>query len=230
MALNYDAMKPLVAKAARVAHSSYPDHYDVGDTEQAIWLWVVENENTVHGIAADTWRPEAGYKPLYRLMLKAAYTHLKKEDAQTYGYHDEDVFHYSTELIEKILEVVFRHEDWQSFATALTGMPRGKSDPATAGNNLASYADVSAAVGKLSDDQYNLIVWRYKYNYTFEQLGAEYGITKGSAKGRLNTALKAIQRHLGHQDQSELRKGYSSRTERPGTAEMNALTERQYNG
>lgn len=229
MALNYAGLKPLVEMAARVAHQSFPSHHDVSDTEQAIWLWVVENEGTVRHIVADTTRPEVTNKPIYDLMVKAANTHLKKEDAAFYRYAEEDTFHYSESLVRQILEVIFHYEDWQSFATAYDAMPRSKADPATAGNNLASYADVKSAVEKLADDHYNILVWRYKYNYTYENIGEEFGISGRAAQGRHDTAVRAVQRQLGRRDLRDLREPSEGHL-RPSTRVAQATLESQYDG
>lgn len=229
MALNFEALRPLVEMAARVAHKSFPSHYSVDDTEQTLWLWVVENESTVRNIIADTERPEVTNKPIYDLMVKVAYSHLKKEDAATYHYSAEDAFEYSESLIKEILEVIFQYEDWQSFATALDKMPRAKSDPSISGNNLASYADVKSAVEKLPEAQYNVIVWRYKYRYTFENIGNELSISKQAATERHNVAVRAVQRLLGRRDLGELREPSDGHL-RPSTRVAQATLESQYDG
>lgn len=223
--IDYTLLTPMVKKAARAAHSSFPAH-EVDDTEQTIWVWVFENKKMVEQVN----HGERSEGALYNLMLKAANEHLKTEDSAVYGYHPEDIFYYSTDLIEKILEVVFQYEDWQSFASALDAMPRGKSDPATAGNNLASYADVKSAVERLPEDQYNVIVWRYKYSYTFENIGEEVGITRQGAQSRHDVAVRAVQRDLGQRDLAQLRSGFSGRTDPSGTAQALSVTDHQYNG
>lgn len=229
MALNFEALRPLVEMAARVAHRNFPSHHDVDDTEQAIWLWAVEKEGAVRNVIADTKRPEVTNKPIYDLMVKVANSHLKKEDAATYHYSEEDAFHYSESLIREILEVVFSHEDWQSFAVALDKMPKAKSDPSTAGNNLASYADVRSAVDRLPDVQYNVIVWRYKYRYTFENIGSELGISRQAALERHNVALRAIQGLLGRRDLGDLREPPNGHL-RPSTRAAMAALESRYDG
>jgi DNA-directed RNA polymerase specialized sigma24 family protein len=98
------------------------------------------------------------------------------------------------------------------------------------GNNLASYADVSSAVDKLPADYYNLIVWRYKYQRTFDQIAAETDVDRTTAFRRHERAVKAIQALLGQQPLSEFRKGYDGRTEATGNAHANARTERDYEG
>lgn len=230
MAVDFLAVEPMLKKAARDAHAKYPSFHDVDDTVQHLWLWLYEKKlNTVENIVRDAKRRD-WIKPVYDLMLKEATSYLNKEDAAWHGYSEEDAFYYSRELIQEILEVVFQHEDWQSFATVLDKMPRSKSDPATAGNNLASYVDVSAALKHLKEDQYNLIVWKYKYLYTYEAIGSELGITRQAAQQRHEVALGALQRTLGRRDLGELRKGSEPELRPYGVADALAQSERNYNG
>lgn len=224
--IDYEFVTPAVRKAARIAHSSFPSHYDVSDTEQTLWVWVLENKGTIARITSDS---EGSDRTLVWLLVRAANEFLKKEDAATYLYHEEDVFYYSASLIKKILEVVFRHEDWQSFASALDSQPKAKSDPSEGGNNLASYADVSSALGSLSDDQYNAVVWHYKYGKTHADVGRAMGITKSAARNLLDGAVSAIQKTLGQRDLGELRSPAEGASRR-GTAASLAAIENQYDG
>ena len=225
--LNYELLTPAVDRAAGIAASNFPAHHDVSDVKQTLWVWIMENKGTVSRVLDD---PEGSPAALDRLLIRAANTFLKTEDAAVYGYTEEDRFFYSVDLIKSILEVVFNYEDWQSFALSQDAQPKAKSDPSQGGNNLASYADVKSAVEKLPEDYYNLIVWRYKYGYTFTRIGAEIGTTKQSVQERHQRALRTIQTLLGQQSLSELRKGYDGRTESRSTASAVARTERDYEG
>lgn len=225
--LDWTRLTPAVKRAAGIAASNFPAHHDVSDVEQELWVWVMSKKNTV----IDVLKREDGEGILFNMMVKVANSHLKEEDAATYGYDEQDRFNYSLDMIKSILEVVFSHEDWQSIASAIgDGMPRAKSEPALGGNNLASYADVSRAVSQLPEDYYNLVVWRYKYQKTFTQIGLETDSSKQAVSERHNRALKAIQVLLGQQSLSELRRGYDGRTEARGNASGQARIERDYQG
>jgi RNA polymerase sigma factor (sigma-70 family) len=219
----YETLKPFVNRAVKQAHSTFPDHHDREDTEQAVWVWIYENESTLAGI-------EGREGVAYSWLLKVAQGHLKGEDQASYGYSKEDAYAYSRDLIESILEMVFVYEDWQSFAVKLDSQPRSKAQVNESGNQLAQYADVKSAVEKLPQDQYNAIVWRYKLRYTFEAMGQEMGITKQGAQRRWDGALNALQKLLGERSLSELRSGYSGRTDPSGTAAQQARIERDWNG
>jgi len=225
--LDWTRLTPAVKRAAGIAKANFPAHHSADDVAQEIWVWIMQNKNTVTRILT-----EENYEAtLNTYLVRAGQSALKTEDAQVYGYDEEDVFHFSLELIKSILEVVFEHEDWQSFAQAASdGMPRAKSEPATSGNNLASYADVSRAITALPEDQYNVLVWRYKYHYTFTQIGMDAGITKQAAADRHRAAVSAIQQFLGKRDLSDYRRGYSGRTEARGNASGRVQTERDYEG
>lgn len=223
----YERLTPAVERAASVAVSNFPAHADISDVKQEMWVWIMENEGTVTRILADS---EGTTAAVEQLLVKAARAYLKKEDAATYGYDEEDQFNFPLDMIKSILEVVFSYEDWQSFAQAANpGMPRAKAEPARGGNNLASYADVSRAITSLPEDQYNLLVWRYKYRETFEQIGAHMGVSRQAAQQRHEGAVSAIQQFLGKRDLGELRTP-AEVPRRPGNAASRARTERDYEG
>ena len=225
--IDWTRLSPTIKSAASTAASNFPSHHDTNDIEQTLWVWVLENKNTITRILSD---PESTVAAVEGLLVKRANSYLKNEDAVSYGYHQEDQFFYSVDLIKSILEVIFRHEDWQSFASALDAMPKSKSDPSQGGNNLASYADVKSAVEKLPEDYYNLIVWRYKYQYTYTRIGQENGTTKEAVRQRHDRAVKAIQALLGQQPLTSLRSGFSGRTEARNNASAVARVERDYEG
>ena len=225
--IDYKTLTPAVERAASIALSNFPAHHEISDVKQELWVWIMENKGTVTRILTDS---EGSDTALVQLLVRGAQSYLKKEEAAIYGYSEEDQFNFPLDMIKSILEVVFKHEDWQSFAQAAQdGMPRRKSDPATSGNNLASYADVSRAITSLPEDQYNLLVWRYKYHETFEQIGAHAGITKQGAADRHRGALSAIQQYLGKRDLGGLRSP-AEVPYRPGNAASRARAERDYEG
>lgn len=226
--LDWTKLTPAVERAASAVASNFPAHHSTSDIKQEMWVWIMENKGTITRILGDS---EGTVAAVENLLIKAGNAYLKKEEAAIYGYAEEDQFFFSLDLIKSILEVVFEHEDWQSFSQAASdGQPRAKSEPATSGNNLASYADVSRAIATLPEDQYNVLVWRYKYHYTFTQIGAEVGITKQAAADRHRGAVNAIQQFLGKRDLGALRNPPKLAV-RPSTIRSaQAVTERDYEG
>lgn len=225
--IDWTRLTPAVERAAGIAASNFPAHHDISDVKQEIWVWIMENKNTVTRVLTEENGPET---LVNNYLVRAAQTALRKEDAASYGYSEEDQFNFPLDMIKSILEVVFTHEDWQSFASAAgDGMPRAKSDPSTGGNSLASYADVSRAIASLPEDQYNVLVWRYKYQYVFRQIGEEMGTSKQAAENLHRAALNAIQQFLGKRDLGALRRPPMPPV-RPSRASVAARIERDYEG
>jgi DNA-directed RNA polymerase specialized sigma subunit len=187
----------------------------------------MENKETVRGIVLDSRGADTA---LVQLLVKAANSHLKTEEAAVYGYDEKDSFTYSISMLKKILEVVFSHEDWQSFAMSQDTQPRAKKNPAHGGDNLASYADVSRVLPDLPDDQYNVLVWRYKYRYTFRKIGEESGTTGQKSENLHRGALNGLQRLLGKRDLADFRRGFDGRTEARNSVSGQARVERDWDG
>lgn len=229
MSVDLTAFASLIERAAREVHKSFPEFHDIDDTIQHMWLYLYENKGSIESIVRNSTDHDVMNKPVYDLLLRVGNSFLRKEDADWHHYTQDDTFFYSRELIEQILEVVFRHEEWQSFAMHYDKMPTGKSDPATAGNNVASYADVSRAVSLLSGEHYNAILWRYKYRYTYQAIGVELGLTKQGAQRRVNAALNALQRELGRKNLNDLR-DLPEEHERPHGEGAQIRSDRYYEG
>lgn len=224
--IDWTRLTPAVERAAGIAASNFPAHHDISDVKQEIWAWIMANKNTVTRILSE----EKGLNTLTPYLVKAGQAHLKTEDAAVYGYAEEDQYFYSLDLIKSILEVVFTHDDWQSFAQNFDAMPKAKANPAHSGNNLASYADVTSAIDQLPQEQYNILVWRYKYHYTFENLGHELGISKQAAQRRHDVAVTAIQTLLGRKTLAEVRTPPQGSSRPSTTAQARAITDRSYEG
>lgn len=225
--IDYERLTPAVERAAGIASSSFPAHHEISDVKQSIWVWIMENKGTVTRILADSDGRDAA---LVQLFVKAANSHLKTEDAAAYCYAEEDQFTYPLDMIKRIFEVVFEHQDWISFAVQLDDQPRARKNPAHGNENLAAYSDVSRAIESLPDDQYNALVWRYKYHYTQAQVGAEFGITQQAASRLLDNATAAVQRFLGKRDLAELRRPSQGPSRPNGGAAARARIERDYEG
>lgn len=224
--LDYAKLTPMVKRAAGIAGRSFPDHYDQSDTEQALWVWCLENSPTVKRLVS-----EGSEGALMQLLLSAANAHLRNEDAAAYRYAPEQEFYYSTDLIGEILEVIYSHEDWQSFAISYDAMPRAKNtDPRAAGNTIASYIDVKSAVERLNVDQQAVLARRYRDKWTMQLIGDELGITRQAATKRLDAAVRAVREELGRRPLSELRNPPETASRPSGIAAARAVTDRSYEG
>lgn len=227
MAINYEALRPIVKRVVSSVHASFPQHHDRDDTESTLWVWILENKNTVGDLVRNNKRWESN---LYHLMTRAANGFLKKEDQASYGYSEDDVFNYPVELVRELLSNVFNYQDWQSFGVKGDGQPRQKVQANQTGDVLAMYADIKVAFEKIDWDQQQILLWTYRDTWTAEMIASELDITMEAAKKRVTRAVKAVQRRLGGKPYSDMRQGFSGRRAPSGTAESLAQTERDWNG
>jgi len=223
----HGTMAPLISAVVDSVHSSFPDHYDKSDTESTLWVVAYERKTYFEEMIRSNERHEG---PLKYLLTKEANAFLKKEDAVAYGYSSDDVLLYSTKVIKTLLPNIFDYEDWQSFGLHGDGQPTAKGQVNMTGDVIAAMTDIKAAVEKLREPQYNIILWIYKYNYTHQNLADELGINLEAAHKRSQGAIKALRKLLGEKPLSEMRKGYSGRTDPTNTASGVAQAERDYEG
>lgn len=228
MDFNNPTLVKIVGEVSRSVSSKFPSYISRDDTEQNIWLWVIKNKRSVSKLMRDN----ESWEPMVRATItRVANSDAFIEDAAVNGYSTDDAFFYTTKAIKKLLPDSFDHEDWQSFASKADGLPKSKGLANETGDRMAMLADIRNAMKNLSDDQYNLIVWVYKYGWTYTALGAELGISGTAAKSRVERAVGALQKALGGPSIAQLR--HSDRKEERrimGTAESIAVMERNYEG
>lgn len=222
--LNHEAVEPLVKKAVAAIASSFPAHHDSEDAEQALWLWVYEKQHTVIGMMTD-----GAIGSLVSLMKKVVVTHFMAEDATVYGYHKEDTFVYSSDLVETLLQTVFNYTDWQSFGAHGDGQPKAKAQTNMTGDVIAMLSDCKAAFETMNKAQQSVIFLAYRGGYTSEMLADEMNISAEAAKKRLSRAVQALRKRMGTKSLSDFRKGFEGR-QVASTAEANYTTERDYEG
>jgi len=166
---------------------------------------------------------------LVSLMKKVVVTHYMAEDATAYGYHKEDTFIYSAEMVETLLQSVFNYTDWQSFGLHGDGQPKAKSQTNMTGDMIAMLSDCKAAYDTMNTAQRQMIFLSYYGGYTSEMLADELGITSEAAKKRLSRAVQALRKRMGTKPLSDFRKGFEGRRV-ASTAEANYTVERDYQG
>lgn len=225
--LDHEKLAPLLKNVADSVSRSFPSYIDPEDTLSALYVWAYENRKMINQIMADA---ESWERRLYHLITKAANTHVLKEDAAVNGYSEDDTFLYSADVVKELLSVVWDYEDWQSFGlNGEPGMPRSQKLVNQGGDWIAMLCDIKRALKALGDDQYNILVWVYKYHWTHENLAEELEISKEAASKRVSRAVGAVRKELGLKPLSDLQRGHSARS-KVGTAEALAISERQYEG
>jgi len=201
--LDFNAMRKLVKDVARSVSRGFPPYVTSEDTEGHLWVHMYERKASYAKLVQEgAWEARVA-----STLRKAAMDYCQKEKAAVEGYSTDDLFRYSLPKIRLLLPDVFNYEDWQSFGLHGDGQPSAKIQANQTGDRIAELTDVKAAVGRLPDDTYNLLVWQYKYSYTMEMLADEFGITTETAKKRAQRAVTAIQKELGRksaEDQPEV--------------------------
>ena len=220
-------LNPLVDRVVDSVHASFPSHHSREDTKSALWVWILENKNTVGDLVRynDKWQVN-----LYHLMTKAANEHLKKEDQAIYGYSAQDAFNYPRDLVIELLQSAFNYTDWQSFGYRGDGQPRSKGLANQTGDRVAMYADVKAAVEKIPAEQKRILLRAFRDQWSAEGIAEEVGISPEAAKKRISRAVGAVQRRLGGKPYSDLRQGFDGRRVPSGNRDSIAQTEREYEG
>lgn len=224
--LNSPALVKLVQQTARSVSDNYPSYISQDDTEQAIWLYILQKRGAMERLL----RQESWEAKLRATITKVAHSHCLKEEAAVNGYSSDDTFFYSVAVLETLLPDVFDHEDWQSFQSFGDGQPRAKVQANMTGDRTAMLADVSAGLKALPEDQYNVLVWTYKYRLSSEELGAQLDITRQGARSRVTRALGALQRALGGKSPADMRQGFTGRSGVVGSTEARHITERDWSG
>lgn len=223
--LNSPALVNLVRQTARSVSGTYPSYISEDDTEQAVWLYVLQKKSAMERLL----RQESWEAKLRATITKVAHTHCQKEEGAVNGYSTEDTFDYSIQVLRTLLPDVFDYEDWQP-SPGGDGQPKSKGQANETGDRLAMLVDVKAALERLPEDQYNSLVWVYKYHWSHAELGEELDITPEAAKMRLHRALGALQRALGGKSLADMRRGFTGRHRAFGQAEAQAITNRDWNG
>ena len=221
--------------AGNVARS-FPPYVTKSDVAHHIWVWYLENEVTVTSLMRDneSWEPM-----LYGTMTRVANEYALEEEAQANGYSRDDVYFYTTKVVRELLKDTFDYENWQSFSSFGDGQPKQKAQANTTGDRIAMLADVKAAVEKLGDDQYNIILWIYKFGVDYPTLAETLEVTEDAARKRVSRAVQAVRKLLGQESLADLRNAvgdasrlYATEGEhrRFGNAQARAVTESQYSG
>lgn len=212
----------MVRQVAWSVSSKFPPYISSEDTEQELYLWLYANRNWITEQMQDA--PREAESRITALMRKAAFGYCNSEKAASEGFDPADVYRYTIPKIKTLLADVFDYEDWQSFGMKGDGQPTARGLANQTGDRIAELVDIKVALERLSDDHYNVILWHYKYSYTFEGIAFELDITEAAAKKRHVRALSSLQRILGYKEPEDKPSPADRRTVRSNAAAQAALS------
>lgn len=191
----------MVTDIAKQVSYKFPRSVLREDIEQEIWIWAYQNLKSITRKILD--EPETWIAQVATTMRLQALKIGKEELDAAEGRDMRDHQKYSLNEIRTLLADSFDYEDWQSFAMVSDGQPRSKPLANTTGDRIAGLVDVKSALSNLKDEQYNILVWHYKFGRSLESLAEEYECSAEAARKRVERALKAVQRALGPVEQEE---------------------------
>ena len=135
-------------------------------------------------------------KLIARSLRNAAKDFCQKEKANAVGYRVDDLYYYDREVIELLLPAVMRG-DLVAPSLIDLGFSSTKKVAAEGGNWFAMMADIQQALGKLPEEQFNLIYLRYAENSEIAIVAKELAISQDAARMRVNRAMNNLINFLG---------------------------------
>lgn len=186
---------------------------EMPDIYQEILLWAVENgidgseipaDAPEDQIAADV-RTDAIKALRYKLRdaggqyCRQQERTRRREKAAASGYSVEDEAFYGLGQLRLLVEQYMTHGVTERPPVGRADSVRRTGDPAEGGTWMASLADVERGLKALPPNYRYRLWWRYAEHAeeTDEEVAWQCGLTEGQVRGRVRTALQALQRELG---------------------------------
>lgn len=123
----------------------------------------------------------------------------RRERAALLGYEVEDEAFYSVGQLRELVSAWMQHGVTERPAITRADSVSRTGDPAEGGTWAASLADVERALRRVSEG-YRIRLYERFYlmaDLSDEEVAWHAGLTEGQVRGRIRTALQALQRELG---------------------------------
>lgn len=185
--IDHETLAPIVQRNAGVTRRLYPGAEN-GDLQGVQWEWIYENQEKVKNYLSAN---STGL--LATRLLTIAQRWAAKERELDLGRDPNDLFVYTPKAVGELLKDVFEHEGWQHYEPlGGDGMPVAKNLANQTGDRMAMLSDVSSALQRLPEDQYNVLVWTYKYGYSHAKLASVLEITEDASRQRVSRAVRRL--------------------------------------
>lgn len=191
--IDSETLSPIVKSNAGSVRRMYPI-VEYGDLEGIQWEWVYSNKEAVQNYLDGN-----AHGLLSNRLRTIAMRYARSENEIANGREPDDLYVYNQRTVTELLKDVFDYEGWQPYQpNGGDGMPTSKKLVNESGDRMAMLADVSAALKQVPDEQYNLLVWTYKYGYTHAKLASTLEISEEAARMRVSRAVaKVVQVLMG---------------------------------
>lgn len=167
---------------------------EVSDIRQELWLWFLEHPNKLK--SWEKMDDKQSVKLVARSLRNCAKDYCQKEKAKIAGYNVEDNYYYDKQVLELILPAVLRGDSTAPSMVDL-GFTATKKVASEGGNWFAMMADVEKALGKLGEEQFNIIYLRFGDGSDNATLASELSISEDAARMRVNRAINSLLNILG---------------------------------
>jgi DNA-directed RNA polymerase specialized sigma24 family protein len=210
--LTEEAQGYITNVVARYARSGSYSQVDPRDVKQHLYLMWYEQAKYVARYLSDK-DAERGRAKLLRAMSNWAASYCAAERAAIHSYQPEDVFHYSAKQLRSLLPLLAEPASWTTLAVRPSDGGRQCSAPlAERGDELAVLADLEAGLGKLSDEDRELLIMRFietgvgdaltgeeedVVHVVYEDICELYNISLGAARMKVSRAVSKLQDRLG---------------------------------
>jgi len=185
--IDHETIAPLVQRNAGIIRRQYANA-ETGDLQGVQWEWVYDNQDKVRNYLTSN---ATGL--LSTRLLTIAKRWAARERELDLGRDPDDLFEYNTKVVSELLKDVFEYEGWQHYEPlGGDGMPVAKGLANQTGDRMAMLADVSRALQQIPEEQYNVLVWVYKYGYSHAKLASVLEITEDASRQRVSRAVRRV--------------------------------------
>ena len=213
MTIDYDWLKVRVENVSRAVSSTFPGYVSYDDIKGELWVWCLEHQDTVKGYNSD----EDGEAKLHYVLKQKAVAFCQKEKAVKLGYSVDDLAFYKPKMLRELLNDVYQYEDWQPSGQNGDGQPGSKRIEPTS-DRVEMMIDVKMGIEKLDPRNYSIIVGKFKYLYSDEEIADMLEVQVQSAPSSVSRALSALAKVLNNGKEVEPGDSYGRRTVRSNAA------------
>lgn len=132
------------------------------DIWSEVMVWIIDHTATL-----DRWRHENSSQDFNRLVTKSmhhvAMDYASKSKMHGMGYPDDVLAWYSMAELKGLLSHVFSETSWTE-PPAQSEEFKAAGDPSTGGNWLATLADISQAINRLSEENRRTLIEHYAFD------------------------------------------------------------------
>lgn len=191
-------VKWAVQTAAYGISRRFTDYLQREDVEQHLWEWVLRSP-----IKVSRWHKDndpSGFDRLLGAVLWDEATYLgRKTRAEALGYALGDEFYYTKDMLISLLSDVYNEQAWINGPSWNKGQSKVREGKALNEGFgwVATLADVSRGISKLSAEDQHILKATHKDGYTRREYAKAYDLPLSTVSDRHHAAVKRLWTVLG---------------------------------